>query len=338
MKPFLVKVNVWWILGMLSLRKYLFAVGFHHGRSPPFARLTRCQRGTQQSQSLNTLHQNKIDTDARKNLLHESLVALDIDAEQLSEAALQSIVDPTQGYDGRWGKSAIKTYRSFIFPKQKQFTTMLDFDTVQLQAAARRTSLQIQFLLARHKSHQADWIRHHDNEDSFQSQGSNKQIDYFPLILLLDNLRSAQNVGSLFRTADAAGVRQIITCGITPHPNGSGSDKLRKTALGADVVIPSCHFGTTRQGIEHVRQQSPDYAVIGMETTAQSEVYTSHDFKHHAGVCIVLGNEVTGVDSELLPLFDAILEIPMFGVKNSLNVAACAPIMIYEIIRQWQTK
>ncbi|GKY94896.1 hypothetical protein MPSEU_000454500 [Mayamaea pseudoterrestris] len=278
--------------------------------------------------------ESSLDVSIRRDLLHTNLESIDINANELNDAAIQSMTNPTNGYDGRYGKSAIKTYRAFLYPKTKS-DPALTMDSTKLQAAARRTSLQIQFLLARHKSHQAEWVRHHDLTDPTDDASSSSSTSKFPLMLLLDNLRSAQNVGSLFRTADAAGLDQVVTCGITPHPNGSGADKLRKTALGADAIVDSIHFETTKRGIAYVRESKPDYAIIGMETTEQSTVYTDYDFSSHAGVCLVLGNEVTGVNAELMPSFDAILEIPMFGVKNSLNVAACAPIMLYEIIRQW---
>jgi tRNA G18 (ribose-2'-O)-methylase SpoU len=83
-----------------------------------------------------------------------------------------------------------------------------------------------------------------------------------------------------------------------PHPNGSGSDKLAKSALGAEMMVPSRHFSTTRQAIEYIRLELSDYELIGMETTDQSRSYT--DVKYSSKVALVLGNEVTGVDTELL--------------------------------------
>lgn len=157
----------------------------------------------------------------------------------------------------------------------------------------------------------------------------------FPLIILLDNVRSAFNVGSLFRTADAAGCSEVITTGITPHPGGSGADKLSKSALGADRMVPSRHFDTTLQAIAALREELPDYELIGVETTELSVVYSDYDYAKEGDV-LVLGNEVTGVDTEIIPLLDAVVEIPMFGAKNSLNIASCAPIVLYEVLRQWK--
>jgi tRNA G18 (ribose-2'-O)-methylase SpoU len=267
-------------------------------------------------------------TSSRKHLLHQSLVSIHVDADGLYDAALQSIENPTDGYDGMYGKPAIKTYRAFLFPKKEDVSPAHQDYNLKLKAAAGRCARQIDFLVKRHKSHQADWVRHNDLPEEFQRQT-------FPLILLLDNVRSAFNVGSIFRTADAAGCERVLTTGITPHPNGSGAEKLNKSALGAELVVPSQHFATTQEALEFLRRELPDYQLVGMETTERSIPYTDMSYSTN-GTVLVLGNEVTGVDTDLLPMLDTIVEIPMFGAKNSLNIAACAPVVLYEIIRQWQ--
>jgi tRNA G18 (ribose-2'-O)-methylase SpoU len=259
---------------------------------------------------------------SRTQLLHEQLEFIGVDASGLLAAALSSIEDPTAGYDSQFGKSAIRTFRAFVYPKNKQSD---DEDSVHLLASAGRCARQCDFLIKRHKSHQTEWVRHHD---AIQDR---RKI--FPLILVLDNVRSAFNVGSLYRTADACGCQQVITCGITPHPNGGGADKLAKSALGAELVVPSKHFVTTKEALAYLRRELPDFDIIGMETTEQSQVYT--DVHYSQKIALVLGNEVTGVDTEIMPELDSIVEIPTFGAKNSLNVAACAPVVLYEIIRQW---
>jgi 23S rRNA (guanosine2251-2'-O)-methyltransferase len=257
---------------------------------------------------------------SRAEILHGQLESIGLDANGLLQAAVQSIEDPTAGYDSAFGKSAIRTYRAFIYPKK-------DDDGISLSAAAGRTARQVDFLIKRHKSHQTEWVRHHD------VIRDRRQV--FPLILILDNVRSAFNVGSLYRTADACGCERVFTSGITPHPNGSGADKLAKSALGAELLVPSQHFTTTQDVIEHIREHHSDYTIIGMETTDQSEVYTKVTY-FDKKIALVLGNEVTGVDTEIMPQLDQIVEIPTFGAKNSLNVAACAPVVLYEILRQWK--
>lgn len=270
----------------------------------------------------------------RIKLLHNQLESIGINADALALASESSIKDPTLGYDNKYGKSAIKTYRAFISPKHvqdKEDEETSNNDLVALEAAAGRTARQVDFLIKRHKSHQTEWVRHHDE--------AQKTRRVFPLILVLDNLRSAFNVGSLYRTADACGCQQVVTCGITPHPNGSGSHKLEKSALGAERVVPTQHFATTQQAIDNLRKEYPDLQILGMETTGKSKIYTTIDYESYreSGVALILGNEVTGVDTEIMNNYlDGIIEIPTFGAKNSLNVAACAPVVLYEILRQWK--
>lgn len=279
----------------------------------------------------------------RKNLLHERLQEIGIDATRLEAAAIQSIQDPMQGFDARYGKSSIKTYVAFIDPKTKRNRKPSSIDeearnsveeeqsstttNTKLAAEANRVAHHIDFLIKRHKAHEAEWIRHHDfvsDSDAVnETDNSNERRQVFPIIVVLDNLRSAANVGNIFRTADATGCRLVITTGITPHPNGNGAQKVQKASLGAERYVPHRHFLTTRDAIDLVRTEFPDYTVIGMETTQHSIPHTEHQFSKQ-GVVLLLGNEVTGVDTTIMQeLCDAIVEIPMFGAKNSLNVAAC---------------
>jgi hypothetical protein len=161
----------------------------------------------------------------RAEILHEQLCLVGVNADGVHHAALRSIEDPTSGYDSDFGKSAIRTYRAFLYPKNKDELE----DALMLKVSAGRSARQIDFLIKRHLSHQTEWVRHHDT--------IRDRREVFPLILILDNLRSAFNVGSLYRTADAAGCQAVLTCGITPHPNGSGADKLTKSAI-LDTLEP----------------------------------------------------------------------------------------------------
>lgn len=216
-----------------------------------------------------------------------------------------------------------------------------------VDVASHRYARQIDFLAKRHRSREAAWVRHIDAAARRRA---------FPLVLVLDNLRSAANVGSLYRSADAAGCREVLTVGVCPHPGGNGAEKLAKSALGAERGVPSQHFATTRGALEFLREARPRLWLVGMETTARSRCYTEVRYPgppasapsnadhgedaapnatDAAGVALFLGNEVSGVDTEILPLLDEVVEIPMFGTKNSLNVAACAPVVMYEILRQW---
>jgi 23S rRNA (guanosine2251-2'-O)-methyltransferase len=151
-----------------------------------------------------------------------------------------------------------------------------------------------------------------------------------PVTVVLDNLRSAFNVGSIFRTADCSLVQKIITCGITAHPPNK---KLDKTALGTLPVVPWEHRATAVEAIEMMK--TAGVRIVAMETTDQSE--TLWDFRFPLPVCLVFGNEALGVSSPALAAAEDLVEIPMFGFKNSINVAAAFGIVMYEIQRQhWE--
>ena len=263
--------------------------------------------------------------DSRRDLLYKELIKLNIDADSLQIATEEYMNDPLVGYDGRFGKSAQRTYMAFLYPKNIESTEVVEES--RLSASAGRCARHIEFLLRRHRAHQAEFVRHTD------SGKVDRQT--FPLVLVLDNLRSAFNVGSLFRTADAAGCELVLTTGICPSPAGSGSQKLAKSALGAERLVPSQHFKTLADALAFCRVELPEYEILGMETTARSVDYRDHRFCK-SGSIIILGNEVTGLDPSAMEDFDAIIEIPMFGAKNSLNVAACAPVVLYEALRQWR--
>jgi len=275
----------------------------------------------------------------REEALHRHLSLVGVDALNISDA-VQKAMTTMAGNDPYYGKSAIKAYRTFVFPRPSKVKAARAED---LEVAASRCARQIDFLAKRNRSHEAEWVRHHDAEES-ESESRDRKL--FPLIILLDNVRSAFNVGSIFRTADACGCSMVITTGITPSPTGSGREKLSKSALQADKVVPSMHFATTKQAIEYLRKEHQGFCLVGMETTDWSKWYTDETYPGQGsftqngkfpdlGTVLVLGNEVTGVDTEVMPLLDKIVEIPMFGKKNSLNIAACAPVVIYEILRQW---
>lgn len=163
--------------------------------------------------------------------------------------------------------------------------------------------------------------------DSPLSPEDFRGIPRCPVIVVLDNLRSAFNVGSVFRTADCALVEKIITCGITAHPPNK---KLDKTALGTLPIVPWEHKPTAVEAIAEMK--SAGVRVVALETTNRSE--TLWNFRFPLPVCLVLGNEALGVSAPVLEAADDLVEIPMFGFKNSINVAAAFGIAMYEIQRQ----
>jgi len=294
----------------------------------------------------------------RSKHLGEELLRLEVDVPSVELAVRYVEAGAEWSEDGNsakeaadfHGPSAIKAYRTYmkrVAPPEgtnRDSTGANDLDDSilrDIRKTAATTAGQILFLGKRHRSHICEWVRHTD--------GEGRDRTTFPLTLVLDNLRSAHNVGSLFRTADACGVSEIITAGITPRPGGPGALKLAKAALGADRTVPSRHFSSTAAALRTLRDEG-HVRIIGMETTARSVSYTGETLgalspggptrplyeREGAGTALILGNEVTGVDTEVMAGLDALVEVPMYGIKNSLNVAAAAPIVLYEILRQWK--
>lgn len=146
--------------------------------------------------------------------------------------------------------------------------------------------------------------------------------------IVLDNIRSAFNVGSIFRSADGAGsVKKIYLCGMTTDID---NPKLDKTALGATEMIPSEHYDTTLEAIEELRENGiPIYSV---ELTDDAENFQQIEYPNK--IALVFGHEKRGVDQEILNRVDKKIYIPMRGKKESLNVANCASILLYEITRE----
>lgn len=153
--------------------------------------------------------------------------------------------------------------------------------------------------------------------------------DKFPISLILHNIRSLYNVGSLFRTSDSANVNELILCGFTPRPPRK---EIEKTALGAVDSVKWKYFEDIKDAIKE--QKAKGVKVIALELTDKKRDYTSLE-KNDYPLCLVLGNELVGIDDDILELCDDAVEIPMFGVKHSLNVSVSAGIAVYEAVRKW---
>lgn len=164
--------------------------------------------------------------------------------------------------------------------------------------------------------------------DSHLSPEEFSKIQRLPVTVILDNLRSAFNVGSIIRTSDCALIEKLIMCGITAHPPHK---KLEKTALG---TLPYVKCDYEQYLIDAVQKQKDQgMPVIALETTNRSKVLWEYKFSMPA--CLVLGNEALGVSEDILHIADDLVEIPMLGFKNSINVAVAYGIVIYEIQRQY---
>ncbi|MCC6153449.1 MAG: RNA methyltransferase [Candidatus Hydrogenedentes bacterium] len=151
-----------------------------------------------------------------------------------------------------------------------------------------------------------------------------------PIHVVLDNLRSAFNVGSIFRTADAGAVAHMHLCGMTSYPPNK---KLEKTALGAHDYVPWTHHANVREAIDALNADG--ITCIAIEAI---EGATPHiEFPWPRPVAIVFGNEVTGIAPETIDRCAGIVQIPMHGYKNTINVATAYGVIQYEILRQWNT-
>jgi 23S rRNA (guanosine2251-2'-O)-methyltransferase len=167
------------------------------------------------------------------------------------------------------------------------------------------------------------------NFDAPLSAEEYARLPKHPIHLVLDHLRSAFNVGSIFRTADTARLARVVTCGYTAHPPHA---KLDKTALGTLDYVASEHYDSTIDAVDALRAQN--IPVWGLETTSRSKLYTAVSYPRP--LALVLGNEALGVGRDVLERCDELIEIPTFGFKNSLNVASAAAVAVFEILRQWQ--
>jgi len=144
------------------------------------------------------------------------------------------------------------------------------------------------------------------------------------IYLILHNIRSAYNVGSIFRTADAAGVAKVFVCGYSPPPNDK---KVAKTALGAEKTVPWEHYRQTWRLLEKLKKEGVQ--IIALEQTKKSVDY--RQFEPKFPLALVVGNEVKGLSQKILARADKIIAIPMYGKKESLNVAVAAGIAIYKL-------
>jgi tRNA G18 (ribose-2'-O)-methylase SpoU len=151
-----------------------------------------------------------------------------------------------------------------------------------------------------------------------------RQSPKWPLRIILDNLRSAHNVGSVFRTADAFLVDKIFLCGITATPPNK---EISKSALGATDSVAWEYHSQTKDAVNQCLQEG--YSPICIEQTTSS-IFLA-DFIPQGPIVLIFGNEVQGVGEEILPLCKEAIEIPQFGTKHSFNVSVCAGIVLYDL-------
>ena len=153
--------------------------------------------------------------------------------------------------------------------------------------------------------------------------------DKLPVVIVLDNVRSAQNVGSFFRTADAFGIGCIALCGISATPPNR---EIHKTALGAEQSVEWSYHPTTLECIESLRQEG--YRIIAIEQIEGATMLNNFRAESTERYALVFGNEVDGVDQAVADIVDGAIEIPQVGIKHSLNVSVSAGILMWELFRQ----
>lgn len=161
------------------------------------------------------------------------------------------------------------------------------------------------------------------------------------IYLILDNIRSRENVGSIFRTADAFGVKKIFLCGITPQPksdqdtrNKLQEDRIAKTALGAEKHVPYEYIRNTWRIVTKLKNEG--IMILALEQTENSEnilmfggELSRHNFKQ---IALMVGNEVRGISPKILKYCDKKISIPMYGKKESLNVSVATGIALYVMV------
>jgi len=160
-----------------------------------------------------------------------------------------------------------------------------------------------------------------------------KSIEKMPVRIILDNIRSLVNVGSVFRTSDAFLIKEVILCGITATPPHR---EIQKTALGATESVEWRYAESTADIVKELMSQK--VKVYAVEQAEESIMLDEIDFTFDQEIAIVMGNEVKGVSDEVMSLVDDCIELPQFGTKHSLNISVTTGIMIWELFQQYQRK
>lgn len=155
-----------------------------------------------------------------------------------------------------------------------------------------------------------------------------RQAEKTPVIVVLENIRSAYNVGSVFRTSDAFLVEAIYIIGYTSQPPHK---EIKKTALGAEESVRWKHFDSSAEAIADLRQNG--YSVYAVEQAQGSYKLNAIGFEADEKIAVIFGNEKAGVEQSTISLCDGCIEIPQLGMKHSLNIATAAGVVLWELVR-----
>lgn len=148
-----------------------------------------------------------------------------------------------------------------------------------------------------------------------------------PIVIVLDNVRSAHNVGSVFRTSDAFLIEQVILCGICPVPP---KNEIRKTALGATESVEWSYFKDSIDCIKDLKNKG--YTIASVEQADNSVVLNDFSIHNSQKIALVFGNEVNGVNDEIVQISDSVIEIPQYGTKHSLNISVSVGIVLWDLV------
>ena len=159
--------------------------------------------------------------------------------------------------------------------------------------------------------------------------GEFKIADKLPIVIILDNIRSQNNIGSVFRTADAFRVSEIHLCGITATPPHR---EIHKTALGATESVSWKYFPSTKESLRELR--SSGFSICAVEQTTESTPIDQFYPAENTKLAVIFGNEVQGVDNKIIKEADFCIEIPQFGTKHSLNISVAVGIVIWDLFNK----
>ncbi len=156
-----------------------------------------------------------------------------------------------------------------------------------------------------------------------------KSTEKTPIIIVLDNIRSLNNIGSVFRTADAFLIEAVYLCGITATPPHR---EIQKTALGATETVTWEHFDNTSDAIKKLKENN--YKIASIEQTENSTMLNEFTLNKNEKLAVIFGNEVKGVEQEAIDISDAVIEIPQHGTKHSLNISVSCGIVIWDLFQK----
>mmetsp|Transcript_17487 Transcript_17487/g.26301 ORF Transcript_17487/g.26301 Transcript_17487/m.26301 type:complete len:304 (+) Transcript_17487:302-1213(+) len=247
----------------------------------------------------------------RRALLDEALNTIGFDSNQLYNDTRLA------------GSAAVRTYRSFVLPKSRKALAMAN----QPQRATT-VAAQIAFMTRETVANQSEWLRNRDR--NLNTLDEMKRQPY-ELTIILDAIRSGENVGSIIRTAETAGAVRVLACGTTPFPP---TPSVIKAACRSADYIACDHIPSAVDAV--IQLQAKGVVVWALETTENA--VSLHDIQvPKAPLAIVLGNELVGISPDVIQRCNQTVLIPTFGIKNSMNVAAAAAVTTFEIVRQWSS-